>query len=189
MIVRPFRRSGEYPASSKFHHAGAKRATLRSLPSLHSNDYWTQATSRARHECQPLRRPRGHRLLQSLPCPARPDGARPSPPNSYVMDGIIVLMQRHFLHHSGGLLQAFPDRLGNFIRLPKSDANFAIVISGNDQGAKAKPPATFHDFGAAVDKHRSYQIACRFRRQTLVTSNDVPAVASAAAVWLCRMVF
>ena len=64
-----------------------------------------------------------------------------------------VFVQRHFLHRFARRFGCLADRLGDFIRLAESDADFAIVIARNNQRAEAKTPAAFDDLGATIDEH------------------------------------
>jgi hypothetical protein len=51
-----------------------------------------------------------------------------------------------------GILAAFANRIGNFARFTKTDSDTAMLVSYNNQRAKAKAASTFNDLRRTINE-------------------------------------
>jgi hypothetical protein len=52
-----------------------------------------------------------------------------------------------------GGIGGLADGLGDFVGFAEADADAAIAVSGDDEGAEGEAAATLDDFGASVDEN------------------------------------
>src|SRR5581483_1294357 len=64
-----------------------------------------------------------------------------------------VFAYGHFDHGFLGRVRSLANRFADFVRLAETDAHFAQLVAGHDEGAEAETAATFDDLGAAVDEN------------------------------------
>src|SRR6476619_134261 len=67
-------------------------------------------------------------------------------PTAKLADGFVrnrIFVQGHLFHRFARRFGSFADRLGHFIGFAEADSDFTVVISCDNQRAKAKTPAAF----------------------------------------------
>ena len=79
------------------------------------------------------------------------DAAATEFPNDLMRDGVLEYgdLDQGF---AGGI-GSFADGLGDFIGLAETEADAALAIPGNDEGAEREAAATLDDLGASVDEN------------------------------------
>ena len=62
------------------------------------------------------------------------------------------ILQGDAYHLSASQFPAFANRIGDFAGLAKADSHPTTLIPDNDQRTEIKAPATFDDFGGAINE-------------------------------------